>query len=235
MKKLCGSSQHFVRCVVACVLERCLWGQHPPTAGLVQQPHPACAPLPSQTGCSLLLKAASLLASCPFAPLPLSQRAMPCQARPPTRPPACTLPPAAGILEVAKAAKLLSEIAAVDGEADLSGIEAVEADAEFLQTAAAIVRSQTEVGAVPPAAAGPSVALPAAAGPAVALPPSGRSWLAARPAGRPRPAPACWHWWVLPAAGAGLASPGGCCNQACSRVPADTPLCRRRSRRGWSA
>lgn len=51
----------------------------------------------------------------------------------------------AGILEVAKAAKLLSEIAAVDAEADLSGINAVDADAEFLQTAAAVVRSQTEV------------------------------------------------------------------------------------------
>jgi hypothetical protein len=48
---------------------------------------------------------------------------------------------------VAKAAKLLSEIAAVDAEADLSGIEAVEADAEFLQTAAAIVRSHTDVSA----------------------------------------------------------------------------------------
>jgi len=46
---------------------------------------------------------------------------------------------------VAKAAKLLSEIAAADGEADLSGVEAVEGDEEFLQTAAAIVRSQTEV------------------------------------------------------------------------------------------
>lgn len=50
-----------------------------------------------------------------------------------------------GILEVAKAAKLLSEIAAVDAEADLAGIDAVDADAEFLQTAAAVVRSQTEV------------------------------------------------------------------------------------------
>lgn len=50
----------------------------------------------------------------------------------------------AGTLEVAKAAKLLSEIAAVDGEADMSGVEAVEADAEFLQTASAVVRSQTE-------------------------------------------------------------------------------------------
>ncbi|KAL4435870.1 hypothetical protein ABPG77_000632 [Micractinium sp. CCAP 211/92] len=49
-----------------------------------------------------------------------------------------------GILEVAKAAKLLSEIAAVDGEADLSGVDVVDADAEFLQTAAAVVRSQTE-------------------------------------------------------------------------------------------
>ena len=40
----------------------------------------------------------------------------------------------------------------MDDEADLSGIEAVEADAEFLQTATAIVRSQTEVrcGVVPP-------------------------------------------------------------------------------------
>ncbi|KAL4458763.1 hypothetical protein ABPG75_013628 [Micractinium tetrahymenae] len=49
-----------------------------------------------------------------------------------------------GILEVAKAAKLLSEIAAVDAEADLSGVDVAEADAEFLQTAAAVVRSQTE-------------------------------------------------------------------------------------------
>ncbi|PSC76466.1 conserved oligomeric Golgi complex subunit 5 [Micractinium conductrix] len=49
-----------------------------------------------------------------------------------------------GIIETAKAAKLLSEIAAVDAEADLSGVEAVEADAEFLQTAAALVHGQTE-------------------------------------------------------------------------------------------
>lgn len=55
------------------------------------------------------------------------------------------LPVTAGILEVAKAAKLLSEIAAVDAEADLAGVDAVDADAEFLATAAAIVRSQTEV------------------------------------------------------------------------------------------
>ncbi len=57
----------------------------------------------------------------------------------------CTSFPCSGILEVAKAAKLLSEIAAVDAEADLGGIDAVDADAEFLQTAAAVVRSQTEV------------------------------------------------------------------------------------------
>lgn len=58
-----------------------------------------------------------------------------------------TTPPSlsTGILEVAKAAKLLSEIAAVDAEADLSGIDAVDADAEFLHTAAAVVRSQTAV------------------------------------------------------------------------------------------
>ena len=61
---------------------------------------------------------------------------------------AATLLLPAGILEVAKAAKLLSEIAAVDAEADLSGIEAVEADADFLQTAAAIVRSHTDVSAI---------------------------------------------------------------------------------------
>ncbi len=33
----------------------------------------------------------------------------------------------------------------MDGEADLSGVDVVDADAEFLQTAAAVVRSQTEV------------------------------------------------------------------------------------------
>lgn len=60
-------------------------------------------------------------------------------------PPTSTPTGSGGILEVAKAAKLLSEIAAVDAEADLSGVEAVEADAEFLATAAAVVRSQTEV------------------------------------------------------------------------------------------
>jgi hypothetical protein len=50
----------------------------------------------------------------------------------------------AGILEAAKAAKLLSDIAAVDAEADLGGIDVVESDAGFLQTALAQVRSQTE-------------------------------------------------------------------------------------------
>lgn len=64
-----------------------------------------------------------------------------CMRRPPCHP-----RPIAGILEVAKAAKLLSEIAAVDAEADLSGVDVAEADAELLQTAAAVVRSQTEVG-----------------------------------------------------------------------------------------
>lgn len=50
-----------------------------------------------------------------------------------------------GILEVAKTARLLSDIAAVDAEGDLSGIDAVEADAAFLKDAATAVRSQIEV------------------------------------------------------------------------------------------
>ena len=83
--------------------------------------------------------------SAPTAPMPGAL------CKPASPPHAATVLPqplaAAGILEVAKAAKLLSEIAAVDAEADLSGIEAVEADAEFVQTTAAIVRSHTDVSA----------------------------------------------------------------------------------------
>lgn len=51
----------------------------------------------------------------------------------------------AGILEVAKAARLLSDIAAVDGEVDLRGVDVVDADAQFVADASAQVRSQAEV------------------------------------------------------------------------------------------
>ena len=50
-----------------------------------------------------------------------------------------------GALDLAKAAKLLSDIAAVDQEADLSDVEVVQADAEFLRTASRTVAWQAEV------------------------------------------------------------------------------------------
>ena len=46
------------------------------------------------------------------------------------------------IMEIAKAARLLSEIRAADAAADLSGLTAVDADADFLASTNAIVRSQ---------------------------------------------------------------------------------------------
>ncbi len=48
---------------------------------------------------------------------------------------------------MAKAARLLSDIAAVDAEVDLSGIDVVDAEAEFVEGAAAQVRAQAEVRA----------------------------------------------------------------------------------------
>lgn len=50
----------------------------------------------------------------------------------------------AGILEVAKAAKLLSEVQAVDAESGLAGVGVVDADTQFLAAAAARVRSRAD-------------------------------------------------------------------------------------------
>ncbi|GLI63871.1 hypothetical protein VaNZ11_006987 [Volvox africanus] len=47
-------------------------------------------------------------------------------------------------LDLAKAAKLITDIRAVDAEADLSGIDAVAADAEFLESARKSVHEQAE-------------------------------------------------------------------------------------------
>jgi hypothetical protein len=49
-------------------------------------------------------------------------------------------------LDLAKAAKLITDIKAVDAEADLSGIDAVAADAEWLESARKSVQEQAEVG-----------------------------------------------------------------------------------------
>eukprot|EP00887_Chlorella_sp_A99_P006562 scaffold3.g6562.t1 len=49
-----------------------------------------------------------------------------------------------GVLELAKAARLLYDVAAVDEETDLSGIDAVEADREFLAATRVRVRAAAE-------------------------------------------------------------------------------------------
>lgn len=49
-------------------------------------------------------------------------------------------------LDLAKAAKLITDIRHVDAEVDLSAIEAVAADAEFLESARKSVQEQAEVG-----------------------------------------------------------------------------------------
>lgn len=57
---------------------------------------------------------------------------------------------AAGVsLDLAKAAKLLAEIAAADkdAEVDLSGLQLIAADAEFVASAGHLVRSQAQVTA----------------------------------------------------------------------------------------
>lgn len=54
----------------------------------------------------------------------------------------------AGGQDAAKAARLLSEIAAVAEEADLSSIAVVDADAAFLQATAEQVCAQSAVGGV---------------------------------------------------------------------------------------
>ena len=51
----------------------------------------------------------------------------------------------AGILEVAKAARLLSDIATLDAEVDLSGLDVIDTDADFVEQTAAQVRAQAEV------------------------------------------------------------------------------------------
>lgn len=47
-------------------------------------------------------------------------------------------------IDLAKAAKLLTDIAALDSEVDMTGVEVVAADEEFLKTAALTVREQAE-------------------------------------------------------------------------------------------
>ena len=50
-------------------------------------------------------------------------------------------------LDLAKAAKLLTDMAVVESEADLSGIDVLEADEGFLRDAGQQVRAQAQVGA----------------------------------------------------------------------------------------
>jgi hypothetical protein len=50
-----------------------------------------------------------------------------------------------GTLDLAKAAKLITDIRAVDAEVDLSGIDVVEAEAEFIRSTAATVQELAEV------------------------------------------------------------------------------------------
>ena len=50
-----------------------------------------------------------------------------------------------GGLDLAKAAKLIADIRAVDAEGDLTGIDVVVADEVFLQESVAMVRQQAEV------------------------------------------------------------------------------------------
>lgn len=52
---------------------------------------------------------------------------------------------APALLDLAKAAKLLTDIAAISKEADLTGLEAAEADDEFLKSAAAQIQDQAQV------------------------------------------------------------------------------------------
>lgn len=56
---------------------------------------------------------------------------------------------APGALDLAKAARLLSDVADIGAEADLSGLEAAAADEELLRSADQHVRSQAEVGTHP--------------------------------------------------------------------------------------
>jgi hypothetical protein len=51
---------------------------------------------------------------------------------------------AGGAMELAKAARLLSEVAAADAEADLTGVAAADADADFLLAAGASVRERID-------------------------------------------------------------------------------------------
>ena len=50
-------------------------------------------------------------------------------------------------LDLAKAAKLLTDVAVVESEADLSGLDVLEADEGFLRDAGQQVRAQAQVGA----------------------------------------------------------------------------------------
>ena len=54
-------------------------------------------------------------------------------------------PPTGGALDLAKAAKLLSDITAVSDETDLSGLAAVSAEDAFLKAAGEQIRSQAQV------------------------------------------------------------------------------------------
>ena len=51
-----------------------------------------------------------------------------------------------GIIDLAKAAKLASDVEAVGQEADLRGLAVVDADEEYLRSAGLQIRSQAEVG-----------------------------------------------------------------------------------------
>ena len=50
-----------------------------------------------------------------------------------------------GGLDLAKSAKLIADVRAVDAEGDLTGIDVVVADEAFLQESVAMVRQQAEV------------------------------------------------------------------------------------------
>jgi hypothetical protein len=53
--------------------------------------------------------------------------------------------PASGAIDLAKFAKMLSDIEAVSREADLAGLDAVDASADFLRDAGVQIRAQAQV------------------------------------------------------------------------------------------
>ena len=64
-------------------------------------------------------------------------------------PPSSSSATAGGGLDLAKAAKLITDIRAVDAESDLKGIDVVEADDMFLQESVVMIRQQAEVRGAP--------------------------------------------------------------------------------------